>query len=44
MTLGSLLGGFAHQIRHVTLDVGMVIDSGLTVMGFLVITYSLYRE
>ena len=44
VTLGSLLGGFVHQILHVSLDVGMVINSALTMVGFLVITDSLYRE
>ena len=44
VTLGALLGGFADQILHVDLDVGVLVDSALTMVGFLVITYSLYRE
>lgn len=44
VTLGALLGGFADQILHVDLNVGVLVDSVLTMVGFLVITYSLYRE
>ena len=44
VTLGSLLGGLVDQILNVNLDVGMLIDSTLTMVGFVVITYSLYRE
>lgn len=43
VTLGALLGGVADRILHVALDVGVLIDSVLTMVGFLVITYSLYR-
>ena len=44
VTLGSLLGGFVDQTLTVNIDVGMLIDSTLTMVGFLVITYSLYRD
>lgn len=44
VTLGSLLGRFADQILHVSLDIGPLVDSVLTMVGFLVITYSLHRE
>lgn len=44
VTLGALLGGFADRVLGVGLGVGVLIDSTLTMVGFLVITYSLYRE
>ena len=44
VTFGAILGGFADRILGVNLDVGILVDSVLTMVGFLVITYSLYRE
>ena len=44
VTFGALLGGFADRILHVELGVGVLVDSALTMVGFLVITYSLYRD
>ena len=44
VTLGALFGGIAHQLLEVGLDVGIVINAGLTAVGFLIITYSLFIE
>ncbi|TQQ79264.1 hypothetical protein EGH24_11570 [Halonotius terrestris] len=44
VTLGALFGGIAHQLLDVGLDVGIVINSGLTAIGFAIITYSLFIE
>ena len=44
VTFGAILGGFVDRILGVNLDVGILVDSVLTMVGFLVITYSLYRE
>ena len=44
VTLGALFGGIAHQLLEVGLDVGIVINAGLTAVGFSIITYSLFIE
>jgi hypothetical protein len=42
VTLGSLLAGVADQLLAVSDHNAIVVESGLTMLGFLVITYSLY--
>lgn len=42
VTLGSLLAGVADQLLAVSAHDAIVVESGLTMVGFLVITYSLY--
>ncbi|WP_246985081.1 DUF7521 family protein [Halorientalis marina] len=42
VTLGSLLAGVADQLLDVSAHDAIVVESGLTTLGFLVITYSLY--
>lgn len=44
VTLGALLAGAAHQALGFQTDTVLVIESALTVVGFGVITYSLYSE
>ena len=44
ITLGALLGGTFDVIFGVGLATGLLIDAVLTVVGFAVITYSLYTE
>ena len=44
VTLGALFGGIAHQLLEVGLDVGIVINAGLTAVGFSIIPYSLFIE
>jgi hypothetical protein len=44
VTLGALVGGIAHQLLNVSLDVGIVINAILTAVGFAVITYSLFTD
>ena len=42
ITLGVFLGGIAHQLLSVTLEVGILINSILVAIGLGIITYSLY--
>lgn len=44
VTLGALLAGVAHQLLGVSLASGIFINSILTALGFVIITYSLYVE
>lgn len=44
VTLGALLAGAAHQLLGVSLASGIFINSLLTALGFVIITYSLYVE
>ncbi|MFB6092582.1 MAG: hypothetical protein ABEK02_06190 [Haloquadratum sp.] len=44
VTLGSLLGGTFDFVLGVDLATGILIDAALTLVGFAVITYSLYAE
>ncbi len=44
VTLGALLAGIAHQLVSVSLEAGVLINSGLVATGFAVIVYSLYLE
>ncbi|MFC7128728.1 DUF7521 family protein [Haloferax chudinovii] len=44
VTLGAMLGGALDVILNVDLATGLLIDSVLTLVGFAVITYSLYVE
>ncbi|RLM59196.1 hypothetical protein DVK02_00105 [Halobellus sp. Atlit-31R] len=44
VTLGSLLGGTFDFILGVDLATGLLIDAALTLVGFAVITYSLYAD
>lgn len=42
VTLGSLLAGVADQFFTVASDTALVIEAGLTAVGFAIITLSLY--
>jgi hypothetical protein len=42
VTVGALLAGIADQALNVDSTTAIVIESGLTMVGFAVITYSLY--
>lgn len=42
VTLGSLLAGSANQLFSVGAGAALVVESGLTAVGFTVIAYSLY--
>ncbi len=44
VTLGSMLGGIVDQLLWFPREVAIVTESGLTVIGFAVIVYSLYVE
>lgn len=44
VTFGSLMGGVLNQILHIELATSILLDSVLTLLGFLVIFYSLYAE
>lgn len=44
VTLGALFAGVAHQLLGVTLTTGVFINSILTMLGFVIVTYSLYVE
>jgi hypothetical protein len=44
VTLGSLLAGIADQVLALDTTSAVVVDSGLTAIGFAVIAYSLYVE
>jgi len=44
ITLGALLGGTFDFILDVSLATGVLIDATLTLVGFAVITYSLYAD
>lgn len=44
VTLGALFAGVAHQLLGVSLSMGVFINSILTMLGFVIITYSLYVE
>jgi NhaP-type Na+/H+ and K+/H+ antiporter len=44
ITLGALFAGVAHQLLGVSLTTGVLINSILTMIGFAIITYSLYVE
>ncbi|ELY27156.1 YapH protein [Haloferax volcanii DS2] len=44
VTLGAMLGGALDVILNVNLATGLLIDSVLTLIGFAVITYSLYVD
>ena len=44
VTLGSMLGGIVDQLLPWTRDLAITTESGLTVIGFAVIVYSLYVE
>jgi NhaP-type Na+/H+ and K+/H+ antiporter len=44
ITLGGLFAGVAHQLLDVSLTTGVFINSILTALGFVIITYSLYVE
>ena len=42
ITLGALFAGVAHQLLGVSLAAGVFINSILTMLGFAIMTYSLY--
>lgn len=44
VTLGLVLAGTVHQILEVSLEVGVLIESSLVLVGFCVIAYSLYAQ
>jgi hypothetical protein len=44
VTVGALLAGVGHQFTALTLTHSVLIESGLTFVGFAVIVYSLYAE
>ncbi|WP_251343173.1 DUF7521 family protein [Haloplanus halophilus] len=44
VTVGALLAGVGHQFTALSLASSVVIESGLTLVGFAVIVYSLYAE
>ncbi|RBI62196.1 hypothetical protein DMJ13_09955 [halophilic archaeon] len=44
VTLGAFLAGVADQALNVNRDAVLVIESGLTAIGFAAIAYSLYAE
>lgn len=44
VTLGALLGGVADLLIPVDFTVGVLVQSTLTMVGFAVLTYSLYVE
>jgi hypothetical protein len=44
VTLGALVSGVADQLLRVEMTWVLVVESGLTAAGFLVILYSLYVE
>lgn len=44
ITFGAFLGGIAHQILSVSLDMGILINSILVAIGLAIIMYSLYLE
>lgn len=44
VTLGSMIGGIVDQILAMERQIAIVTESGLTVIGFAVIVYSLYVE
>ena len=44
VTVGSLVAGAFDVLFHVPLPVGVLIDSSLTLVGFAVITYSLFAD
>jgi hypothetical protein len=44
ITFGALLAGILDTVLDVSLAVGVLIDAVLTLLGFAVITYSLYSD
>lgn len=44
VTLGAILAGLVHQFTGLSLQWGILVESLLTLVGFAVITYSLYAE
>jgi hypothetical protein len=42
MTFGTFLAGVADQLLFSDFEIGLLIESGLIALGFLVIVYSLY--
>lgn len=44
VTFGAILGGVVHQVLEVSLEVGLLLDSVLTAIGFGIIVLSLYRK
>jgi hypothetical protein len=44
VTLGAVLGGVAHQLLDVSLSVGVLLQSLVTMVGFGLIVYSLYTR
>ncbi|WP_255192594.1 DUF7521 family protein [Natronobeatus ordinarius] len=44
ITLGLVLAGLFHELLNVSLAVGVLIESLLVLVGFLIIAYSLYVQ
>lgn len=42
ITLGAILGGVVHQLLDVGLVTGVLVNSALTAVGFVVLVHSLY--
>ena len=44
VTVGAILAGVSHQFTGLDLAFGVLLQSALTLVGFAVITYSLYAD
>ncbi|WIV68292.1 DUF7521 family protein [Natrialbaceae archaeon AArc-T1-2] len=44
VTLGLVIAGFAHELLNVPLAIGILIESLLVLVGFVIIAYSLYVQ
>ena len=44
VTLGLAFAGLLHEVIGVSLEVGVLVESALVLVGFLVIAYSLYVQ
>jgi len=44
LTAGALVGGILHELLGVRLEIGVVVQSVFTAVGFAVLTYSLYTD
>ncbi|USZ68312.1 hypothetical protein NGM10_00890 [Halorussus salilacus] len=44
VVMGSVLGGSVHQFTAFSLELGVVVETAFSALGFGVLTYSLYTE
>lgn len=44
LTAGALVGGALHQLLGLSLEIGVLVQSCFTAVGFGVLTYSLYTD